>query len=322
MLKCILYLLQESVIDINMSYCRYSKTLHEAAITIGRIYQTCELQSHGLDVLAEIRRQIITKNFTSSKKYGFKVDLVGKSSFVFIITLEKVLRGSLTINYSELMTELLTESTLYEHYRLCLKSENTITIITQASKLRAFLIKRHREEEVKLVESHTFELFNKRWGATFKTQNRGILMAFYSCILTELASESYIHFGNAVCVASNTLVLEMMSKSKAEEAYEVAKCAFHFIDSQGAVKHLQNISYMVKLSSYMVNRGMITTSVKTIPPELSGKMIELSKSIIKVVFKTCKEHDISFVRLQLSALNNLVGLLGAQHNYKDLEVCS
>lgn len=310
-------------LQLILIYYRHSRTLHEAALTIGGIYGACELHSYGLDVLAELRRQIITKSSASSNKYEVNADLVEKSSFVFIVTLEKILRGSLTVTYSELMTELLTEATLFEHYRLCLKSEkDTTVIITQAAKLRAFLVARHREDEVKQVERHTFEIFIKKWGATLKTQNHGVIMAFYTSILTELADESKIHLGNAACIASNRIVLARMSESKFQEAYEIAACAFHFADSQGAFRHLQNIGYGVKLSSYIVNRGIAKTSGKAIPPELYSKMIELSKSIIKVVLKTCKEHDISFVRLQLPALNDLVGLLGAQHNYIELEVRS
>jgi hypothetical protein len=49
-------------------------------------------------------------------------------------------------------------------------------------------------------------------------------------------------------------------------------------------------------------------------------MLDLSRKIIGEVLRACKDSKINFVRLKLSELNELVGLLGEQQNYNDLEV--
>jgi hypothetical protein len=57
-----------------------------------------------------------------------------------------------------------------------------------------------------------------------------------------------------------------------------------------------------------------------VDPELRTKMLDLSRKIILEVLKACKDSRINFIRLKTSDLNDLVGLLGEQQNYSDLEV--
>jgi hypothetical protein len=64
----------------------------------------------------------------------------------------------------------------------------------------------------------------------------------------------------------------------------------------------------------------VKLSGKTVDPELRTKMLDLSRKIIFEVLKACKASKINFIRLKASDLNDLVGLLGEQQNYADLEV--
>jgi hypothetical protein len=315
----ILHMLQDTVIEI-ITKEKHSKTLHDAAITLGELYLQCELSKHGLEILHEMRRQIITRTF-SDKKYGFKINKsVDKTSYVFIVTMERILRGTMTVSYSEIMTDLLTEVTLYENYNRCIKSETDVTIILiHAARLRAFLVTHHDDEQRQSIEKATFEVFLKKWGTFLKTR-REITFVFYGGLLKELSNEgSAVPLGRAACMASTEKVRELLEHSKFQEAYGVASCAFQFIDHLKAYHHLHYIGHGFKLSAYMAGRGVKNASEKTIEPELRKQMLELSRTIIRAVLQACKDSNINFVRLHLGELNDLVGLLGEQQNHVDLE---
>ena len=301
---------------------KHSRKLHEAAVILGEIYIGCELSEYGLEVLHEMRRQIITRSFTSASKFGFKIEHHhGRVLYVFLVTFESILRGSTTISYSEIMADLLAETILYEQYTRCLKSETNIEIVlAHGARLRAFLITHHRHEERKTLEKQTFEIFTKKWGSTVKTSSE-ITFVFYISLLEELGKGTQnVPIGSAACISGNGKVRVLLEGEKFDEAYHVAQCAFDFINHQRAYHHLHNVGHGFKLSGYMAGRGLTKSFEKTIKAELREKMLELSRTIIREVLHACKDSNINFVRLQLGELNDLVGLLGAQKNYIDLEV--
>ena len=314
-------MLLETTIEI-VSKEKHSKRLHEAAVTLGGIYIGCELSEYGLEILREIRRQIITRNFTSANKLGIKFEHHhGRVSYVFLVTFESILRRLKTIGYSEIMADLLAETILYEQYTRCLKSEtNTEIVLAHGARLRAFLLRHHRQEELKTLERQTFEIFTKKWGSTIKSSGE-ITFTFYLSLFGELGKGAQnVHIGHAACMSGNRKVENLLKEEKFDEAYHVAHCAFDFIHHQRAYHHSHNVGHGFKLSGYMAGRGLAKSFEKMIKPELREKMLELSRTIIREVLRACKDSNINFERLQLEDLNDLVGLLGAQENFVDLEV--
>ncbi|KAI9744104.1 MAG: hypothetical protein M1818_002256 [Claussenomyces sp. TS43310] len=312
-------MLQDSIVQI-ITKEKHSETLHQAAMNIGSIYSSSELQSHGLEFLREIRVQIVSKTGTSGS-HGFKVDKsVGTTCFVFLATLERLLQGSMAISYSEIMTDLLIEYTLNEHYSHCIASEKDVTVImVHTARLRKFLIAHHRKEQVELITSHTYQLFLKKWGSSMKLNNDRTRILFVG-ILEEFGDmDNPIDIGTAACISSNNKVLALLKGSKFQEAYEVSLCAFQFIENHRAYHHMKNVGFGFKLSAYMACRKVEGVAIKAIEPELSAHMLDLSRAVIRSVFKACKDSSINFARLQLTELNDLVGLLGQQQNYEDLE---
>jgi hypothetical protein len=312
-------LLLESVIAI-ISTEKHSRTLYEAAKTVGGIYLRCGLVEEGRKLLRDLHSQIISKSYTSTQ--GFKIDRsIGKQSYVFLVTFEEVIQGSLTISYSKTMTTLLTETILYESYTACIHTEKNIdTILSTSAKLYVFLKTSHHREQMSAVRDEVYKIFIKKWGASLKTRNE-ITFIFFQALLLELGSHTkQIQLGNAACISSTVEVKGLLENGQVKEAYEVALCAFQFIEQQRAYDSLHNVGYGFKLSGYMANRGL-EKPVEKIEPELRKQMLDLSKRIISDVLKACKESEINFVRLKLGELNGLVGLLGEQGNYADLEVC-
>ncbi len=217
---------------------------------------------------------------------------------------------------------MISETILYESYARSLKSEgNTEVILRVGGRLYTFLHKNSRKEQVTIVQEQLYEIFTKKWGSSIKT-SKDITISFLVGLLQVFGNTTReIEIDQAACRSSNEKVLEMMLNRNYKEEYEVALCAFQFLQHRGAYHQLQNVGYCFKLSAYMVSRGIGKKVLeKPIEPELRAKMLELSRDIIREVLKACKYSNVSFVRLKIGELNDLIGLLGEQRNYVDLEV--
>jgi hypothetical protein len=314
-------MLLETTIAI-ISEERRSRTLYEAAKTIAGIYLTCGLVEEARKVLSQLHRQIVSKSYTSGGKHDFKIDhSVGRGSYVFLVTFEETILSSASISYSTIMADLLAETILYESYSRSLKSEKNVEVLLcTGARLYLFLLKKSRKEQVTILQEQLHKVFVKKWGANIKTRN-DITIIFVVSLLHSLGdSTQNIELDHAACKSSNEKVRELMSKGHYKEAYEVAQCAFQFLEHRGAYHHMQNVGYGFKLSAHMASRGIKQMIEKPIDPELRTKMLELSRDIIREVLKACKDSEISFVRLNIEELNDLIGLLGEQQNYADLEV--
>lgn len=300
---------------------KHSLTLHEAGRTVGNIFMSCDLSQVALEIIQEIRLQTITGTASSSNKHGVKVDKsAGRLSFVFLVTLEQVARGALSASYSEVMADYLTESIYYESYTRSLKSSATV-IVGHAARLRAFLSSHERHYQQEVLEKQSYDIFVKKW--SINARSRDIGMLFYLSMLAQIGeSTREVQLGNIACLSAVAEVRRLLEKSQIQKAYEVAECAIDFINHQRAYHHLQNIPAGAKLSSMLVGRGIDQSIMAKIDPKLHESMFELSRKINREVLQACKESKIDFARLKLHELNDLVGLLGQQHNFADLEVSS
>ncbi|KAF4630298.1 hypothetical protein G7Y89_g7843 [Cudoniella acicularis] len=316
----VLKMLLETIIEI-ITKEQHSRKLYDAANAVAGIYLSCELREEARLLLRELHKHILYKGHTSAEKSGFKLDkLIGKSSYVFLVIFEARLQGSVTVSYSQVMANLLSEAVLYESYTHCLKSEKNVEVIlVSGARLYMFLLKTSRKELVTFIQEELYKIFMKKWGASSRSPTE-ITLLFFVSLLKELGHEHHhARIGNAACVASTISVRELQLSGKFQEAYELGLCAFQFIDQQRAYHHFKNVAYGFKLSSYLAGRGLNKSTEKSINADLRAKSLQLSREIITQVLSACRESKIDFVRLQLGDLNDLVGLLGGQQNYADLE---
>ena len=314
-------MLLETTIEI-INKEKHSKTLHEAAKTMGSIYIACGMIERGQEMIHEMRLQIITGR-TSSGKSSFKLDKsISKVSYVFLVTFEQVILGQMTVSYSELMADLLTETILYESFTRCINSNShTEVILTRAASLRAFLKSRKRKVQIDVLDHQAHEIFVKKWESTLKVQSE-ISFIFCKTLLKEVGRHDThnVEVGRSACVCSVAKVRSLLSKDRIQEAHGVAFCALSFIDQHHAYHKLNNVDYGFQLSALMAGRGLEKPLKSGIEPKLRNDMMELSRKIIQVVLQACRESKIDFVRLELRQLRDLTGLLGVQQNHTDLEV--
>lgn len=314
-------MLLETTIEI-IKKEKHSKTLHEAAKTMGSIYTACGMVEQGHEMIHEMRLQIITGS-ASSDKSSFKLDKsVGKVCYVFLVTFEQIILGELTISYTEIMADLLTETILYESFTRSINNKsNTEVILARAASLHAFLVSRKLKVQIRVLEHQAHDLFIKKWGSTLKVRSE-ISLIFCISLLEELGRHDThnVKIGHSACISSVAKVRFLLSKDQIQQAYEVALCALNFINQQRAYHQLQNVGYGFQLSALMAGRGLDKPLKSGIEPKLLNDMMELSRKIIHEVLQACKDSKIDFVRLQLRELNDLTGLLGKQQNHLDLEV--
>lgn len=311
-------MLVEATIEIVIQKA-HSKTLHEAGKIMGQIYTSCGMTSHAHDMIHELRLQIITGSTTSNNNLGIRVEkAVGRVAFVFLVTLEQIVSENLSVSYAEVMADYIIESVLYESYTHSLKSSPSTVMLGHAARLRFFLHRHKRHSQVERIEEQSFEMFVKKW--TLNAQSH-IRKLFYISLLEQIGDDvREIHVGDTACRSSIAKVTMLLKQDRVQEAYEVARCAFHFIKEQRSYHKLQNIHFGFKLSGLMVLHGLDKPVKTNIDAKLHQSMRQLSLEIIHEVLKCCKESKIDFVRLPLSDLNGLIALLGAQQNYADLEV--
>ena len=308
----------EAAIQIIVSEKR-SKMLHESGRAVGRIFLSCGMTDLALEVIEEIRLQIITGTASSYNKHGVKIDKLGeKVSFVFLVTLEQVVRGELSISYSEVMADYLTESVLYESYTLSVRSSTT-TILGHAARLWNFLNIKRRYGQREVLENQSYDIFVKKWAINARSKEIGLL--FYISLLIHIGdSVREVHVGSIACASSIVEVRRLLGKGQVHQAYEVAECALDFINHQLSYHQLQNVPHGFKLSALMAGRGVEQLVMAKVDAKLREDMLHLSRKIIREVLKACKDSKVDFVRLQSRELNDLVGLLGEQQNFADLEV--
>ena len=311
-------ILLEAAVQI-ISKEKHSHTLHEAGRTVGQIFVSCGMTKVAVEIVHEIRLQIITGGASSNNKHGIKLDKsAGRLSFVFLVTLEQVVNGALSVSYSQVMADYLTESILYDSYRRSMKSSDT-TIIGHAARLRAFLASHERHSQREILEKQSYDIFVKNW--SINARSHGIGMLFYVSLLVQIGDTIRdVQVGNVACTASVIEVRRLLEAGHVQQAYEVAECALDFINRQRSYHHLQNIPAGFKLSTLMAMHGMNQTMKAKVDPKLRENMFELSRKIIREVLQACKDSKIDFVRLKLHELNDLIGLLGEQQNFADLEV--
>jgi len=292
------------------------KALYDSAITLGETYVSAGLFQQGWDLLQELRRQIIYRDFSQSSKYDFKVENINRSSYVFLSTFEESLQGKEKTSFSVIMTDLLTESVLHEQYHSQLTKNTRIDLmLLTGARLREFLIRKKRTEQVKNIENELFERFLKALGAEIKTP-REVTFRFFVIMLEELAKETHsAHLGNAACNGGNNRVEENLKEGKFQEAFDLATAVFSFVHAHRGYHHAGNVGSGFKLSLYMAGRGV----PKPAEGKLRNDMITLSQAILRDTLDACKHLKVEFVKMQPAELNDLVALMGEQKNYVDLE---
>ncbi|KAI4243543.1 MAG: hypothetical protein LQ352_006999, partial [Teloschistes flavicans] len=313
----VMRMLQEATIQIILKE-KHSLTLFESGRTLGRNFISCAMTGFAMELIDELRLQLVTGRPSGNNKHGLKIEKASSTvCFVFLVALEHAVRDAMAIGYSQVMADYLTESVLYESYHRSLKSD-TIVIVGHAARLRAFLVRHQRHSQVAALDHQSYDIFIKKWA--IHAQSREIGLLFYVSLLAEIGDTIRdVQIGNIACSSSLRKASSLIEAGQAQKAYQFAECAFNFIEHQRSYHHLQNVPSGFKFSTLMALHRVDQSIIVKIDDKLRSQMLELSRKIIRGVLQACKDSKLDFVRLKLKELNELAGLLGAQQNHADLE---
>ena len=294
-----------------------SKKLFDSGSVLANIYKSCGFVEHGFELLKGLRQQFIVRGTKSSLDPGFDVSSIDRRSYIFLVVFEETLKGTKRISYSEVMADLLTESILYEHYNKSVQRQTSFEyILVHGARLRSFLFEKKRQDQATALEDDLLEMFLANMGSGITTERR-VTRILFIALLEELGKDKHeVRLANAACITGNHQVLASLNKSKFQEAYELALCVYQFVNHRHGYHDNHNYDYGLKLALYMAGRG----AKKCPESALYSQMLELSKNILRAALHACESLDIKFVEIQVTELNDLVGLMGEQRNFNDLEV--
>ncbi|MDI1490444.1 MAG: hypothetical protein OHK93_001647, partial [Ramalina farinacea] len=295
--------------------------LFSAAITLAGIFITCGLHQLGFEMSQKLRRILIVRDLTLDDAFSFKCDHgIGRSSYVFIVACEETLRGRKEICYTEIMANILVETVFYEKFTqvLQVETEKTETVLSVGAQLRRFLALRKREHELKDLDERLYSIFWNKYSTGLPVKEH-VKWTLYFTLITRMGEynshqHSLVHHAS---VASDTSVKILIQESKFEAAYELATALFRFLHSQKAYQDTQHLGYGLKLSLHLASRAGLPKATEA---KMAEQMLQLSKTVIHEVLDACMHHGIDLASLELGDLNELIGLLGEQKNWIELEV--
>ena len=311
--------LQKTIIEV-ITREKDSHKLFHSAEAIASMYLALDLKEIAFELLGEIRRQLISTEIRLSKKFGFALrqgHTVDRRSFVFVRAFEEGLKGVLRPSrYSEIVGELMTETTLYESWMRSLKYGGRIeSILGVGAQLRLFLEGKDRDEERDKITDEMWELFQAEFGGSSKKS--GTLWDLFTVCLKKMGNEEH---ELTIIDAGAAAVLSHSENGDFKGAYELASWLYKHMQAHGGLTIQRNLAVGLKLSLCMAERTSHSKRCKD--QNLSSKMMSLSREILKDVLKASEQEHMSFHKMSIKDLNLIVGLLGEQQNFKDLEVIS
>lgn len=296
-------LLRTSVTEI-CEHETHSEKLIESAKTIANVYIECGYKETAIKVIQEMRTKVIEEvKMTQSIN-------VERKSYVFLAAFAEVITE--TSSFSSIMAELRTEILLYESYFRATKTRKEFFVILESGcRLYYYLKESKRSLDVKIIEEELLEVFIKHLSVS-QTVKRTIIQAFFHICLEEVMNG---HYELTVIERATAIVLEHTKHSRFQEAYDLAALIDRFIHLQGGFRTEQNIHTGFKLALYLAGRGTLRCE----DSKLIRTMIDLSRIILREALEGSETLDFAFTDLPIELLNDLVGLLGEQQNYEDLE---
>lgn len=301
-----LEILETSVTNI-VSNEKDSNKLFESAQQIAKSYIETKNTEVATTLLSKLRRQLIFEEHTKDLK--IKVNRTDRSSFAFIAAFELALNPQR--QFSEIMSELMTESMRYEAYHKSVTEKTSIvTILQRGSQLLEYLERMQRKAEFVYIRTDMLKTFKSHLGVSTQESQ---LQAFFEIVISHIAQTQDKSTVLQIVVQR---VLDHMNESRFVEAYELALLESKFMKLSSELSTLQNVRYGFSLALYLSGRG----TKRCGDVDLSVKMLNLSRTIIIQVLASAREQKIQFSSMSLEEVNMLAGLLGQLEMFSELEI--
>lgn len=311
--------LQTTIIEI-VTKEKDTMRLFVSAGAIAKLYIALGHKELAFDLLKEIRLQLTSVEVKTSKKFGFSLREgrnIDRRATVFVVAFEETLKGSSsTTLYTDIMSDLMTETTLFESWMRTLKYgggfEASLSI---GARLRLFLLDKHRHDECNKITDELWELFLGEVGGE-KANKSGIVWELFLVCVQEMGIEE--HDITVLDVGAKAVVTHA-DKGDFSGSLELANWIYRYVKARGGFVEQRNMAVGFNLSLCMAGRNTKRTCHDE---ELKKKMMDLSAMILAEVLKASESEHMSFSRMDLEMVNPIVSILGEQGNFKDMEVCA
>lgn len=298
-------LLQESVTSI-VNTEKDSKRLYESATHIATSYLESGNKDAAVVLSDKLRRQLVFDEH--SKDLKIKLDKSDRAAFAFVAAFE------LTIfpdrKFSQIMSQLMTESMRYEAYHKAVQQKaSLITILLRGTQLLEYLERTQRKSEYAHIRSDVLRIFKSYLGITVQDAQ---LQTFFTIVITHITqTEDKSTVLDAVVVK----VLSELNASKFREGYELAQLENRFMVLHNELRTVDNVRQGFKLALYLSGRG----TKRSGDAELSAQMLQLAGKILSTVLTASRTLNVQFATMTLDEVNMLSSLLGQLEMYSSLE---
>lgn len=324
-------LLQTSFMGILTSSVT-SVQLFTAASTLASIYVSAGLVEEAKDLTIQVQHLIVLGDSFDSAGMTLKPEAtIGKGGFAFLTAFAQNLSQDATWTHSESMALRLVEMSLYEQYARAIAEEEETAgddaartgirkVLERGGRLRALWHDPKMGDHASLVralDQRMFQLFKAKYGKQLVGAEDNAARELYLALVVGLGrTQSKVEISELSCRAGNERVVQLLEKGEFKRANQVARCVFNFGNKQGFYHDIHNLQYGYRLAEYMAG---IDVRAPT-DSKLRDEMAKTSREITSTVMEIFRAEGIEFVRLKFKDIAAIVRLLGAQHDYKDLEV--
>lgn len=301
----VLQVLQTAVANI-VSSEKHSTRLSESGTEIAKTYIETGNKDTAITILGKLRRQLIFGEV--SKDLDLKLDRTDRSAFAFVAAFERAIYTER--QFSEIMSQLMTESMRYEAYHKAVAEKAKLgVVVLRGCQLLEFLQQQHRQADYDHIRSDMLRNFKALLGVSVQAPQ---LQAFFEIVVTRIS---------AVEKTTTTLetvverVLAHTNSSKFLEAYELALLEYRYMTIHEELEDIESIKQGFRLALYLTGRGTNHSR----DASLSAKMLHLSKEILTLILTAAHHQHMQFHTLPLDEINMLAGLLGQHGMYLELE---
>ena len=277
-------------------------------IAIGEVHR-------GLEIVEELRWQLITKDSSNSKKYNINLTTTDRSAVIFIAQLEYSLRQDSLVTFNEIYLSIITEIVYYEDFQRSIRSNASVTeVFSIAARLHSFLSLHKRTVILVHVEDELASFFLRTSGDKAKVGDIAQVKILVTTMLEYLHTRQIKNFLHSVNLASVERVRHFLVKGQHKQACDLAQTAFRYSNANAWYVTPDAIKHGLTLAILIADLGK--------PGPTHKAQLEIASSIARPMLKAAHQHNLNLAAIPLKQTNSIVRILGDSKDFETLEVSS
>ena len=299
-----------------MTHQKDIQILFNSAEAIAKIYIELHAQHNALQLMRTIRDEFLVDLSVlhgSQQRPRDAHKFLDRRCFVFILAVEAIVRGkSGTSLFTEIVSDLMVETCLYESWMRVLQAKETLEHrLSTGGELLNFLQRKGRQDEVSTITNEMWTVFQQDLSPG--SPKSGVIWQLFEICVNEMSQgkSSGTLVESAVQVA-----LDFYQSAKYREALDLAKWIISYVGQNGGFHHLGLTSIGLRLG-LCFSSGL--ASAETSRAVVMG-IDQLSTELMLSILCHGEQTETDFCNMQLTEVNILIALLGDQKKYQALEV--